>query len=79
MEILIDPDKCYYNTKQGNYCGHLCWMKCAETKLDSLEQSPIVFMVNGVTRNEFIKFNKEFCTGCGICIKVCPENAIIEV
>ena len=33
-------------------------------------------VMNFFTKNQAVEFNKELCVGCGICIKVCPKEAI---
>ena len=35
-------------------------------------------ILNFYTKNQAIEFNKEFCVGCSICVKVCPKGAITQ-
>ena len=35
-------------------------------------------ILNFYTKSQAIEINKELCVGCSVCVKVCPQGAIIQ-
>ena len=36
------------------------------------------FVLNFYTRSQSIEFDKDRCTGCSVCVKVCPKGVIAQ-
>jgi indolepyruvate ferredoxin oxidoreductase alpha subunit len=62
-KVHVDPDKCI-----GEACG--CDRLCTR-----------VFLCPGLTWDKKVsksKVDDVICTGCGVCVDVCPQGAIIK-
>ena len=58
---IIDKDRC-----KPHKCGHLCAKVCPINKTGA----------DCITIPEKAHIDEVLCTGCGICVKRCPFNAI---
>ena len=57
---VLDPKKCIAAQKNKVVCMQ-CWMYCPD---------------NVVTKTAPPTIDLEYCKGCGICVAVCPNDAI---
>lgn len=57
---VLDPEKCIAARKNKVVCMQ-CWMYCPD---------------NVITKTAPPTIDLEYCKGCGICVAVCPNDAI---
>lgn len=57
---IIDQEKCTPSRRNKPAC-FLCWLYCPEAV---------------ISKTVPIQINLEYCKGCGICVQVCPVQAI---
>lgn len=60
---VIDPVKCI-PAKRGKPSCFICWLYCPEAL---------------IRKTIPVQVNLEYCKGCGICMQVCPAQAITMV
>ncbi|MBU2634406.1 MAG: 4Fe-4S binding protein [Nanoarchaeota archaeon] len=65
MTIKIDYNKC-------------CWKdgKCTSCSCGSCNGCVEICHTGAITRNNFVKIDKDKCTECGVCIDACKHGAI---
>jgi 2-oxoacid:acceptor oxidoreductase delta subunit (pyruvate/2-ketoisovalerate family) len=57
---VIDPRKCI-PAKRGKPSCFICWLYCPEAL---------------ISKTIPVQVNLDYCKGCGICMQVCPAQAI---
>jgi pyruvate ferredoxin oxidoreductase delta subunit len=60
---VIDPGKCI-PAKRGKPSCFICWLYCPEAL---------------ISKTIPVQIDLEYCKGCGICMYVCPAQAITMV
>lgn len=60
---VIDPGKCI-PAKRGKASCFICWLYCPEAL---------------ISKTIPVQIDLEYCKGCGICMQVCPAQAITMV
>jgi len=60
---VIDPGKCI-PAKSGKPSCFICWLYCPEAL---------------ISKTIPVQIDLEYCKGCGICVQVCPAQAITMV
>lgn len=60
---VIDQERCTPSRQNKPSC-FLCWLYCPEAV---------------VSKTIPVQINLEYCKGCGICLQVCPAQAITMV
>ncbi|MFN3527811.1 MAG: ATP-binding cassette domain-containing protein, partial [Candidatus Altarchaeaceae archaeon] len=60
---VLNKNKCNYKE-----CNYLCMRFCPKVKTGTKTIT--------ISEENFPEINEELCTGCGICINKCPNNAI---
>ncbi len=60
LRPVVDPEKCVAARKGKIVCMQ-CWMFCPD---------------NVISRTAPPEIDMEYCKGCGVCVQVCPSQAI---